>query len=28
VEVLAPRLYAWVARHRYQISCMIGRPRG
>jgi predicted DCC family thiol-disulfide oxidoreductase YuxK len=27
VEVLAPRLYAWVARHRYQISCMIGRPR-
>jgi predicted DCC family thiol-disulfide oxidoreductase YuxK len=28
VEILAPRLYAWVARHRYQISCMIGRPRG
>ncbi len=26
VEVLAPRLYAWVARHRYQISCMLGRP--
>ena len=28
VEMLAHRLYAWVARHRYQISCMIGRPRG
>jgi predicted DCC family thiol-disulfide oxidoreductase YuxK len=28
VEILAPRLYAWVARHRYQISCMLGRPRG
>jgi predicted DCC family thiol-disulfide oxidoreductase YuxK len=28
VELLAPRLYAWVARHRYQISCMIGRPHG
>jgi predicted DCC family thiol-disulfide oxidoreductase YuxK len=26
--LLAPRLYAWVARHRYQISCMLGRPRG
>jgi predicted DCC family thiol-disulfide oxidoreductase YuxK len=25
VEILAPRLYAWVARHRYQISCMLGR---
>jgi len=24
---LAPRLYAWVARHRYRISCM-RRPRG
>jgi hypothetical protein len=28
VELLAPRVYAWVARHRYQISCMLGRPRG
>ena len=28
VEILAPRLYAWVARHRDQISCMLGRPRG
>ena len=28
VELLAPRLYAWVARHRYQISCMVGRPHG
>src|SRR6266852_4002208 len=28
MELLAPRLYAWVARHRYQISCMLGRPRG
>jgi predicted DCC family thiol-disulfide oxidoreductase YuxK len=28
VEILAPRLYAWVARHRYEISCMLGRPRG
>lgn len=28
MEILAPRLYAWVARHRYQISCMIGRPHG
>ena len=27
IEILAPRLYAWVARHRYQISCLIGRPR-
>ena len=29
VELLAPTVYAWVARHRYQISCMLGRaPRG
>jgi predicted DCC family thiol-disulfide oxidoreductase YuxK len=28
VELLAPRVYAWVARHRHQISCMLGRPRG
>jgi predicted DCC family thiol-disulfide oxidoreductase YuxK len=28
IELLAPRLYAWVARHRYQISCMLGRARG
>jgi predicted DCC family thiol-disulfide oxidoreductase YuxK len=27
VEALAPLLYAWVARHRYQISCMLGRRR-
>jgi predicted DCC family thiol-disulfide oxidoreductase YuxK len=26
VEIIAPRVYAWVARHRYQISCMLGRP--
>jgi len=28
VGLLAPRVYAWVARHRYQISCMLGRRRG
>jgi len=28
VDLLAPRLYASVARHRYQISCLLGRPRG
>lgn len=28
MEWLAPRLYAWVARHRYQISCLLGSPRG
>jgi predicted DCC family thiol-disulfide oxidoreductase YuxK len=27
IEVLGPLLYGWVARHRYQISCMLGRPR-
>jgi len=27
VELFAPRLYAWVARHRYQLSCMLGRRR-
>jgi predicted DCC family thiol-disulfide oxidoreductase YuxK len=27
VEMLGPVLYRWVARHRYQISCMLGRPR-
>ena len=26
--LLAPHAYAWVARHRYQISCMLGRRRG
>jgi predicted DCC family thiol-disulfide oxidoreductase YuxK len=26
--VLAPPVYAWVARHRYQISCLLGRARG
>src|SRR5215468_7406981 len=25
---LGPPAYAWVARHRYQISCLLGRPRG
>ena len=24
LEALAPVLYRWVARHRYQISCMLG----
>ncbi len=24
---LAPPVYAWVARHRYQISCLLGRAR-
>jgi predicted DCC family thiol-disulfide oxidoreductase YuxK len=28
VGLLAPRLYAWVARHRYQISCIVGRRHG
>ena len=28
VSLLAPSIYAWVARHRYQISCMLGRRRG
>ncbi|HET8576282.1 MAG TPA: DUF393 domain-containing protein [Methylomirabilota bacterium] len=28
VGLLAPRLYAWVARHRQPISCMLGRRRG
>ena len=28
MEWLAPRLYGWVARHRYQISCLLGSPRG
>jgi predicted DCC family thiol-disulfide oxidoreductase YuxK len=22
---LAPVVYAWIARHRYQISCLLGR---
>jgi hypothetical protein len=22
---LAPVAYAWIARHRYQISCLLGR---
>jgi predicted DCC family thiol-disulfide oxidoreductase YuxK len=25
---LAAPTYAWVARHRYQISCLLGRARG
>lgn len=25
MELFAPRLYAWVARHRYQLSCLLGR---
>jgi predicted DCC family thiol-disulfide oxidoreductase YuxK len=28
VALLTPRLYTWVARHRYQLSCMLGRRRG
>jgi len=28
IRYLAPPIYAWVARHRYQISCLLGRPRG
>ncbi len=28
MSLLAPRVYGWVARHRYQISCMLGRRRG
>jgi predicted DCC family thiol-disulfide oxidoreductase YuxK len=24
---LAPLLYRWVARHRYQLSCLLGAPR-
>jgi predicted DCC family thiol-disulfide oxidoreductase YuxK len=27
IERLAPPVYRWVARHRYQISCMLGRRR-
>ena len=27
VALFAPHLYAWVARHRYQISCLLGRRR-
>lgn len=26
--VLGPPVYAWVARHRYRISCLLGRSRG
>jgi predicted DCC family thiol-disulfide oxidoreductase YuxK len=25
---LGPPVYAWVARHRYRMSCVIGRARG
>ena len=25
---LAPAVYAWIARHRYQISCLLGRAHG
>jgi predicted DCC family thiol-disulfide oxidoreductase YuxK len=28
VRGLAPIVYGWVARHRYQVSCLIGRARG
>ncbi len=27
VRLVAPHVYAWVARHRYGISCLIGRQR-
>jgi predicted DCC family thiol-disulfide oxidoreductase YuxK len=27
-RALAPPAYAWVARHRYQLSCLLGRARG
>jgi len=25
---LAPPVYAWIARHRFQISCLLGTPHG
>ena len=28
IGYLAPRLYHWIATHRYQISSMLGRHRG
>jgi predicted DCC family thiol-disulfide oxidoreductase YuxK len=28
VRRLAPLVYTWIARHRYQISCLLGRARG
>ncbi len=28
VTLVAPHVYAWIARHRYRISCMLGRSRG
>lgn len=28
MNFLAPRLYAWIACHRYQVSCLLGRLRG
>jgi predicted DCC family thiol-disulfide oxidoreductase YuxK len=25
---LSPRVYAWVARNRHRLSCLLGMPRG